>query len=200
MTRTTALGLVRLAWAEVGAVDRRRDPESDAARTCGFRGERRELGDALLAELIADLAPGAGTAIRRRCLRCGGEDHGAPHPAAAPVVVSVSYAGRLVVAAAARDRDAASLGVDAERGAGPLPGLAPLFAPLAPPDRAGWTRIEAALKADGRGLRVPPGDVRLAHEGPGFLAHVPGRSDPIEVVTIDDGPPGCVVSVARAPR
>ncbi|MFL0412236.1 hypothetical protein ACH0AH_13780 [Microbacterium paludicola] len=196
------IGPVLVTWdrvAEAAPEGPSREGSHRTARSCGFREERRARGDALLAGLIAELAPGAETSIARRCRHCGAEDHGAPHAVAAPVVVSVSYAGRIVVAAAALTRDASAVGVDVERGTGPLPGLAPLFAPQPPPDRAGWTRIEAALKADGRGTRVPPGDVRFTEAGGSLVALVPGGDTAIEVVTLETAPPGCVLSLAILP-
>lgn len=169
-------------------------------------GDRRRTGRALLARLIHELAPGADAALETRCAVCGGADHGPPSPASAPVAVSVSYADPLVVAAAVRTEDATAVGVDVENArTGLLDELAPLFAPADPPDIAGWTLIEAALKADGRGIRTAPGEVRLASAAgstllPGArLAHVPGRADPLEVARVA-GPAGYAVSVCVARR
>ncbi|MCD1268902.1 hypothetical protein B5M43_008610 [Microbacterium sp. MEC084] len=187
MSDIRQLGPVLIAWDDVGETE-----------------TRSRAGDRLLADLIRRVAPGADERVARRCARCGGHDHGAPRALAAPVAVALAYAGATIVAAAAHARDAASLGVDVERGAAGsvLDDLAPLFAPLPPPDLRGWTRIEAVLKTDGRGLRVPPGELAVSSVAvdrlPGSaLARVPGRPDAIEVA---DGPApeGCVVSVALA--
>lgn len=185
MSDIRQLGPVLIAWEDIGHAE-------DRSRAAGR----------LLGHPIGRLAPGADERVGRRCARCDGDDHGAPRPLAAPVALSVAYAGTTVVAAAAHAREAASVGVDVERGDAEtlLEGLAPLFAPHPPPDLRGWTRLEAVLKADGRGLRVPPGDVRVT-EIPGsvlpgsLMARVAGRAEPIEVGA-GPAPAGCVVSVA----
>lgn len=157
--------------------------------------DRSAAADALLASLVSALAPGSGTRIARRCPRCGGADHGAPVALEAPVALSAAYAGGFVVAAAAPTREAEAIGVDVERGepGTVLSDLANLLDP--PPTLRGWTRIEAALKADGRGLRVPPGDVRIRGE----RARIPGRDGPIALHDVP-APDGFVVSLAIAAR
>lgn len=159
---------------------------------------RFATGRVLIAELVAELAGDADLLLDSTCARCGA-DHGAPLLRNAPVVVSVSYAGSLVAAAAAHRRAATAVGIDIEPLAPrrPMSDLAPLFAPDPPPDVAGWTRIEAALKADGRGLRVPPGDVELRRRPGtrGWTASVPGSSETIAVDTVA-GPPGHALSIA----
>jgi 4'-phosphopantetheinyl transferase len=103
----------------------------------------------------------------------------------------VSYAAGLAVVAAAPAGAARAIGVDAEAGPDrPMPALAGLFAPRHPPTLREWTRIEAALKADGRGLRVEPRDVRLD----GATAVVPSSAT-VELFDVD-GPAGLVVSFA----
>ncbi|MDR6866979.1 4'-phosphopantetheinyl transferase [Microbacterium resistens] len=192
-------GPILLAWADA--------PQRAAGRTSGRM---------LLRLLVEAVAPGSDPLIERRCPRCGAEDHGRLHAPHAPVVLSASHAEGLVVVAAVHIDDAATVGVDVEAltGRSPLDELAPLFAPASPPTVAGWTRIEAVLKADGRGLRVAPGDVRFApglHDarlpsplhGPGgskaedvgtLLATVPGGGL-FEVVTLD-AIPGTALSIA----
>jgi 4'-phosphopantetheinyl transferase len=141
-----------------------------------------------------------------RCDHCGG-DHGRIHVIGAPVSVSVSYAGPVAIVAVLPDDAGAAVGIDIEEAtapAGRMHELAALFAPDDPPDLATWTRIEAVLKADGRGLRVPPNRVRFAEEGgermlPGLLATLPGTDDRFEVATVD-ALSGYVVSVAVAAR
>ncbi|OCG72801.1 hypothetical protein [Microbacterium sediminis] len=157
--------------------------------------DRSASADALLGALIARLAPGADARVGRRCAVCGGTDHGAPVALGAPVVLSAAYAGGLVVAAGAPSARVSAVGIDAEPGAAGtiLTELSNLVDP--PPSLREWTRIEAALKADGRGLRVPPDAVRLD----GDAARVPGRADPIALIDVPS-PAGLVVSLAVAAR
>ncbi|WP_110590354.1 hypothetical protein [Microbacterium suaedae] len=166
------------------------------------RGARSETGRRLLAELIGEIAPGSDPTVVRACPRCGGTDHGPPRADGAPVVLSLSYAADVVVAAAAPSGSVAALGVDAEpERPGPLADLAPLFAPADPPDVRTWTMIEAVVKADGRGLRIPPGDVRFRAprtttrlEG-ADIATLPATCGTFEVAPAP-APPGIAASVA----
>ena len=149
MERTAVEG-VRIAWARPAPHD------------------RRETGRALIRALASELAPGADLRIEQRCPVCGGP-HGRPQLPHAPLLASAAYADPWVVVAVARRQDADAIGVDVEL-EGAAPDLTLLFAPADPPDLRGWTAIEAALKADGRGLMVPPDQVRLS---PGGYAAVP---------------------------
>lgn len=186
------IGPVRIAWASV-------DEPGRAPET----GRPRAAGRMLLTALLSDLGL-RGERLTQRCSHCGAVDHGALATASGHAVVSVSYAEGLVVAAAALRTDAAAIGVDVEResGSGRMVDLAALFAPLPPPTTAEWTAIEAVVKADGRGLRIPPGDVRVGERPastlPGArLATLPdGRRFHVARVT---GPNGHVVSVAIDP-
>lgn len=179
MQRTTVEG-VRIAWAPV------------------TNASRRDTVRALLGMLASELAPGADVRIEQRCVHCGGA-HGRLRFPGAPLVASVAYAGDRAVVAVARDDEYAAIGIDAElddaeRRAGPHD-LAALFAPLDPPDLRGWTAIEAVLKADGRGLLVPPDQVVFASDG---VATVPGgRSFRISPVYAD---PGMIVTLAIESR
>lgn len=161
------------------------------ARRAAFAASRHLLG-ALARDLGRD-----GIRIESVCARCGGA-HGAPRTDG--LALSVAYAEGLVVAAAASAASVASVGVDVERGhrATVLDDLAPLFAGRAAPDLAAWTRLEAALKADGRGLRVPPDRVH-EHRAPQrdeVVVTMPGRRHPVVAATVE-GPDGYVVSAAR---
>lgn len=169
------------------------------------RAHRFATGRLLLAELVPALRTDAAT-VERRCARCGG-DHGRVRVVGAPYAVSISYAGEMVVAAAVLLAAASALGIDVEPRSedvdAPLTELAGLFAPRTPPGLRCWTQIEAVVKADGRGLDVPPADV--AFEGPsasllpgGRAARVPGNSDRFEVASAP-GPAGYIVSAAVAP-
>ena len=115
-----------------------------------------------------------------------------------PFVASVSYAGNLaVVAVALRTEDVGAIGVDAEldhdrqRDAAGLRGVLGGDREVTVQE---WTRIEAALKADGRGLRVDPALVRVDDDPAGWIARVPG----VAMITGWDAPApaGVTVSVA----
>lgn len=151
----------------------------------GRTPEARVAGRHLLREALT-LLGAADTGIRQHCDACGDGDHGPltnDHAA-----VSVSYAPGVVVVAAARAR---AIGIDVEADAGALTDLDALFAPARPPDAASWTAVEAALKADRRGLRVDPAAVVVA-DG---WARVPGNDRPVAVHRVA-GPAGYVVSLA----
>ena len=150
----------------------------------------------LIADLLAELAPAGDHELSTVCVFCG-ELHGAVRALHVPIALSVSYAGTYVVVAAVHHSVAARIGVDVEqtdRPDEPLDELAPLFAPAPPPSARGWTRIEAVIKADGRGAQLAPHDVRIE----GDVASVPGNTVSIEVSDVV-GPPGCVVSLALLP-
>ncbi|MGO1853879.1 MAG: 4'-phosphopantetheinyl transferase family protein, partial [Microbacteriaceae bacterium] len=180
------LGPVRVAWAR-GA-------------------ERRATSRALVAQLLTDTGPPELDIARelvQQCPHCGSLEHGPLRTASGLSVVSVSYAGDLAVAAIASTADAVALGVDVEhdRGPEPMTELAALFAPQAPPGIRDWTMIEAVVKADGRGLRIPPNEVRLGEAGivlPGSRrATLPGGA-PLEVARAP-APAGHLISVAIRP-
>ncbi|WP_204162389.1 4'-phosphopantetheinyl transferase family protein [Rathayibacter sp. VKM Ac-2754] len=138
--------------------------------------ERFVFGRVLLRLLAAELTAGDPTAISvvARCASCGGP-HGRPAlegPDAALARLSVSIAhcaGAVVVAASS----AGTVGVDIEPVEGPADRGARITQVAGAPFSMGamrpadpilhWTRVEAALKADGRGLEVDPRRVRI-HE------------------------------------
>jgi 4'-phosphopantetheinyl transferase len=103
-----------------------------------------ELADELMDDLV-DQPPGAPVAITAVCAQCG-EEHG--RPVAAGLWLSVAHAGDVVVVAAA----VAPVGVDVERADARIP------AEYGGNVRS-WTRLEAVLKADGRGIVVHQRDV-----------------------------------------
>jgi hypothetical protein len=77
--------------------------------------------------------------IGRLCRWCGSSSHGRPVALGTDAHVSISYADGLLAVAWSYD---GPVGIDVERD-------------LAE-DRAGWTRVEALLKATGEGLRDWP--------------------------------------------
>lgn len=119
------------------------------------------------ADLLGGLLPGA--VVVRRCARCGSTAHGRPLVVGGRHVVSVSYTDRWVVAAVAPSSSASTIGVDAEDDDGRID-LARVLP--APSDLHAWTRVEATLKADGRGLALDPAAVTVEEVPGGFLSQV----------------------------
>ncbi len=158
---------------------------------------RREfvVGRSLVAALVGGLFPDAtgwsvGTGV---CGRCG-ERHGPVHLAGVPAVAGVSYARGLVVAAVSPSETVGSLAVDVELDAADTTrtrDLTRLLGRSRQPVLRRWTRIEAVLKADGRGLLVDPGDVRLR----GLTASIAGGGTRYQLAD-GEGPPGYVISLA----
>ena len=165
-------------------------------------------GRSLLRDLVAALAAvePADVAIEARCPVCGGP-HGRPTvvspPAATPLQLSLAHSGAVVVAAAAWDHP---VGVDVERAdAAHAPERDDAIAAVAGASGDDalehWTRVEAVLKADGRGLRVDPGRVRIrtAGDAPGDTADAwidgDDASPHYALARIDLGP-GFTASVA----
>ncbi len=174
------------------------------------------LARELLATFVAELAPErvATVTITRRCSTCGADGHGRPIVIGTDVVVSIAYSGAAVAVAVAPQAEAAAVGVDLERVAAagfrdrhaPLAELGALFAPGAAPSLEGWTLLEAALKADGRGLRVELADCDIREASAAasrdgavdYEVGAPGRAHPISAAVLP-GPEGYVLSVAAIP-
>lgn len=173
-----------------GQVDRLR--QLSGSRAQGFLA-----GRALIRALVRRIRGSDEVLLSSRCDRCGA-DHGRPRSAG--VSLSVSHAEDLVVVAATAG--SILLGVDVEdaAAAGRLHGLGSMFPDGAAPDLAAWTRIEAAVKADGRGFEIDPSEVLLHPSADdadpcAWSAVLPGRASPLEIATLV-GPPGFVLSVA----
>ena len=167
---------VRLAWREIPPGM----PRRDVAWT-----------------LLRDLLP-EGAELSHPCPRCGGP-HGPVLVSGAPFVASISYAGSLAVVAVADSAQSAAIGVDAEPAEDARRDAAGLGGVLGPGEASvrSWTRVEAALKADGRGVRVEPASVRISETGEEWIADVPGGGA-FEGWDAR-GPEGYVVSVAVRP-
>ena len=163
---------VRLAWAG----------------TDGDRAHRREVAWELLRRLLAQ-AGSPDAELSNSCARCGGP-HGAVQVTGAPWRASVSYAGALAVVAIHPGAEV-PFGIDAEPVADAVRGAAG----GAPGGLLRWVRAEAALKADGRGLRVDPALVEIAKAEGGWTAVAPGIREPFRGRELD-GPPGVLVSAA----
>jgi 4'-phosphopantetheinyl transferase len=152
---------------------------------------RRDVAWDLLREM---LAPGA--ELSNPCARCGGP-HGPVRTTDASARPAVAYASGVAVAAVA-SRGSGTFAIDAEVETDPVRDAAGLNGILG--TRSGvrlrdWVRVEAALKADGRGIRVDPGTVAVAPVGgQGWQAVVPGG--PVIAGWDVDGPPGLVISAA----
>lgn len=197
---------VTVAWARPSELQG--FTESDAAamgrgqvdrlrQLSGIRAQGFLAGRSLIRALVRRIRGADEVLLSSRCLRCGA-DHGRPRSDG--VSLSVSHAEDLVVVAATAG--SILLGVDVEEAAaaGRLDGLGSMFADDSAPDLAAWTRIEAAVKADGRGFEIDPSEVILQArhddvEPCVWSAALPGRPSPLEVTTLV-GPPGYVLSVA----
>ena len=161
------------------------DPDADAARHLLTAAEFARYvalrpasartflaGRRLLRELVAAVAgidPDE-VIVEARCPFCGGA-HGRPvvlaPPAATNLQLGLAHSDTLVVAAAAR---AHAVGIDVERSdAEHTPERDRAIASVAGASGGDplqhWTRVEAVLKADGRGLRVDPRTVRITDNG-----------------------------------
>ena len=152
---------------------------------------RREVAWDLLRGM---LAPGA--ELSNPCARCGGP-HGPVRTTDASARPAVAYASGVAVAAVA-SAGPGTFAIDAELEIDPVRDAAGLNGILGA--RSGvrlrdWVRVEAALKADGRGLRVDPGTVVVAPMGDdGWQAVVP--DGPVITGWDVDGPHGLVLSAA----
>ncbi len=142
-----AVALELLSGAERSRFATARDPE------------RFLTGRMLLRELVAELtgAELASITVIAACPDCGLE-HGRPRVAEHPGIhLSLSHAGGRTLAAATTG---AAIGVDLER-RDISPDRLAAIQKVAGGDLAHWTRVEAVLKADGRGLRVDPRAVEV---------------------------------------
>ncbi|WP_311258923.1 hypothetical protein [Microbacterium sp. WCS2018Hpa-9] len=163
----------------------------------GSRAQGFLAGRALIRALVRRIRGSDEVLLSSLCTRCGAH-HGRPRSDG--VSLSVSHAEDLVVVAATAGSILLGVDIEEEAAAGPLYGLGPMFPDGSAPDLAAWTRIEAAVKADGRGFEIDPSEVLLQQRPDDvdpcvWSAALPGRSSPLEVTTLV-GPPGYVLSVA----
>lgn len=173
--RSLAVSGAAACWAtDAGKV---RFSPADACRAAALSGEslaRFRRGRAALAALLPEGAVVSGAL----CPDCG-RPHGGPvvnvdgtaSPGAAAIHASISHAGDGSIAAVSPAR----VGVDVERRDAPLRAPLPVAVPPREDPLQHWTRIEAVLKADGRGLRVDPREAVLSRAGEGWLARLDGR-------------------------
>ncbi|OUE20274.1 hypothetical protein BFL36_11465 [Clavibacter michiganensis] len=144
------------------------------------RAARTAAGRDALRALAADLtgADPSEITVRARCATCGGP-HGRPVLGGSRALdglhASVAHAGDAVVVAVSTD---GPIGIDAEpRGREAPPGTT----------LAEWVRIEAVLKADGRGLAMDPVSVRFADDARGTVAWIEGEAARYAVVDLHLG-------------
>ncbi|MFP3465301.1 4'-phosphopantetheinyl transferase family protein [Leifsonia sp. SIMBA_070] len=138
--------------------------------SAGDRARLSALGDGpaaarFLAGRAALLAAAAAAGepdirIEAACPECG-RSHGRPEVTGASVRLYLSLAHSEGAAFAVASR--VPVGIDVEADGAPVERLAAIdeLAPGRGPALRRWTAVEAVLKADGRGLRVSPGEVRV---------------------------------------
>ena len=159
--------------------------------------QRRDTAWRLLGGIIDDPA----VTLTNVCDRCGGP-HGRVGVHGRDLHCSVAYAGGYAVVGVADGSEVASVGIDAEpeidgrRDAAGLRGIVRSGVRTSPRE---WTRIEAVLKADGRGLRVDPEDVRLTETSDGAWSAAVAGSERAFIGWDATGPDGLVLSVAVEP-
>jgi 4'-phosphopantetheinyl transferase len=144
--------------------------------------------------LLSGMLP-HGAMLGNRCPRCDGP-HGRVTVSGAPYLVSVTYAAGYAIAAVASMTDAAALGIDAEPEVDARRDAAGMRGVLGAGEATvrEWTRVEAALKADGRGLRVDPASVVVTAADDGWTAGVPDGA--VYDGWDAPGPAGVLLSVA----
>jgi len=150
--------------------------------------ERRAVSRAVLAELLPDAR------FVSRCPSCGGA-HGRVRVEGADAAVSVSYALRWAVVAVTLEHS--QIGVDAvPAGAAGLERVLPDGA-----DALAWARVEAVLKADGRGILVDPARAQIELDEHGWIARVQeaGADDVVWRGNDVEAPHGIVAAVAIGP-
>jgi 4'-phosphopantetheinyl transferase len=150
-------------------------------------------GRLVLRGLVGDLlgtTPDA-VALVARCPDCGGP-HGRPELPDSPLHVSLSHGAGVVVAAASWD---GPIGIDIESPDVPPERLAAIEALTGEASVLRWARVEAVLKADGRGLRVDPS--RVSFDLVGTEARIDDSATRYGLSEVDLAP-GLRVSVAIA--
>lgn len=170
----------------LSAAERDRHDETVEANRDGFLAGRLVLRG--LAAQLLSVSP-IDVPLVATCPDCGGP-HGRPEILGSSLRVSLSHGAGVVVAAAVWG---SAVGVDVESAVvspervlaiGELAGRASV---------QHWTRVEAVVKADGRGLRVDPSRVTVE----GDRGWIDGSAERYELSEVDLAP-GVRVSVAVA--
>ena len=174
-----------LSLALLTSEERQRYDSTPVARQGRFLA-----GRLLLRKLVGELTgvEAADVRLRARCPDCGGP-HGRPVAAGSGLHLSLAH-GLDAVVAAASDRP---VGVDIEAFTQSADVLADIGSLTGERSVLRWTRTEAILKADGRGLRVDPAQVVIDGTR-GWVDDSAARYDLSEVQLAD----GVRVSVAVA--
>jgi len=152
-------------------------------------------GRLVLRQLAAELTDASASSVDLfvQCADCGGP-HGRPLLRGSSLQLSLSRSDNAVVAAASWD---GPVGVDVEPATLSGEALAAINLLTGEESVASWTRVEAVLKADGRGLRVDPREVVVDRVGDHFEGSV--RDAPVRYRVDDvDLAPDITVSVAYA--
>lgn len=154
-------------------------------------GDSSVDGHGLLRELVSKMTglDDATLVITASCPDCGGA-HGKPRVLGMPDIhVSLARTPGFVVAAVCL---AGPIGIDAELLAGSPERAAAVGALTGIQSLQHWTRVEAVLKADGRGLRVDPSRVQV--DGDGLTATLEGVRYRLSEPSLD---PAIVVTLAE---
>lgn len=203
LVTSVSVGAARVAWmGEDAPIDTEAQlallSGPDGERAAGFRPARLRrflLGRGLVRALVQERFPEAPAwTVQPGECRCCGVRHAGVEIEGAPARASVSYADGIVVAAVADTARTHRLGVDVELDAADQARTDDLRRLLGASSEAvlrRWTRVEAVLKADGRGLLIDPGAVWLRRGG----AWIAGEAESY-VVTDVAGPAGYLVSLA----
>ena len=157
---------------------------------------RRGVAWQLLRTLVGDPA----ASISNACPECGAP-HGPVQITGADVVASVTYVGGFAIACVADRAVATAVGIDAESVSDPRRSAAAMQGIIHPGLSSSlreWTRVEAVLKADGRGLRVAPAAVSLSEGDGAWRATVEGSPRVFNGWDVP-GPRGTIMSVAVEP-
>ena len=173
-------------WESETAAAMLSDGERRRLRGSNARGAEALLMGRLLARSLAGDILGLDPAevpLSAECPDCG-EEHGRPVVEGTRLHVSLSHGGGMTVAAASWG---AAVGIDVERLDDSPQRLDAIETLTGQRSLRHWTRVEAVLKADGRGLRVDPGNVRVLVDGARLEAWVVGSMTLYRLIDLELG-------------